>query len=279
LDQYGLDLLSGLAGIGLNLAYFAAATGDSSLLDAARNVADAVAARLGNENSVATVSGGNQPHAGLMRGSAGPALLFLRLYAQTSDQDLLDLAAVALSQDLRRCVTAADGTLQVNEGWRTMPYLADGSVGIGMVLEDYLTYRPEERFAEAAAAIRRAAEAQFYVQPGLFQGRAGMVLCLSRKFPFATAGSDPIVAAQVRRLAWHAMTYHGDLAFPGDQLLRLSMDLATGTAGVLLALGAALHENPVHLPFLGPPAANRVACTLATSRCDADLKNDLIRCE
>jgi hypothetical protein len=30
------------------------------------------------------------------------------------------------------------------------------------------------------------------------------------------------------------------------------MDLATGTAGVLLALGAALHEEPVHLPFLGP---------------------------
>jgi hypothetical protein len=30
------------------------------------------------------------------------------------------------------------------------------------------------------------------------------------------------------------------------------MDLATGSAGVLLALGAALHGEPVHLPFLGP---------------------------
>jgi hypothetical protein len=34
--------------------------------------------------------------------------------------------------------------------------------------------------------------------------------------------------------------------------MRLSMDLGTGTAGVLLALGAALHDGPVHLPFLGP---------------------------
>jgi hypothetical protein len=48
------------------------------------------------------------------------------------------------------------------------------------------------------------------------------------------------------------MSYRGHLAFPGNQLLRLSMDLATGTAGVLLALGAALHGGRAHLPFLGP---------------------------
>jgi hypothetical protein len=53
------------------------------------------------------------------------------------------------------------------------------------------------------------------------------------------------------------MSYGGHLAFPGDQLLRLSMDLGTGTAGVLLALGAALHDEPVHLPFLGPVHADR----------------------
>ena len=50
------------------------------------------------------------------------------------------------------------------------------------------------------------------------------------------------------------MTYQGNLAFPGEELLRLSMDLATGTAGVLLALGAALHDEPVGLPFLPAPA-------------------------
>jgi hypothetical protein len=32
------------------------------------------------------------------------------------------------------------------------------------------------------------------------------------------------------------------------------MDLATGTAGVLLALGAALHDEPVHAPLLAPMA-------------------------
>lgn len=207
LEGHRLDLLGGLAGIGLNLDYFAAATGDASLSDAA----------------------------------------------------LLDLAAIALRQDLRRCVPAGDGALHVDEGWRTMPYLADGSVGIGMVLDEYRARRPDERFARAAAAIRRAAHAPFYAQSGLFYGRAGMLLHLGRARPSGTAGPDPVVAAQVRRLAWHALAYRGHLAFPGDRLLRLSMDLSTGAAGVLLALGAAYNGTPAHLPFLGPLGASRVA--------------------
>jgi hypothetical protein len=140
-----------------------------------------------------------------------------------------------------------------------MPYIADGSVGIGLVLQDYLAHRDDEQFAEAAAAIRSAAEGRFYVWPGLFSGRAGMILYLSRACPPGTAGRDPLVAAHVRALSWHALTYRRQLAFPGDQLLRLSMDLASGTAGVMLALGAALHDEPVHLPFLGPVRADRIA--------------------
>ena len=65
----------------------------------------------------------------------------------------------------------------------------------------------------------------------------------------------------MRNLAWHALPYGGGTAFPGTGLLRLSMDLATGTAGVLLALGAALHDGPVRAPLLGlaesPPQDSR----------------------
>jgi tRNA A-37 threonylcarbamoyl transferase component Bud32 len=253
-ERLGLDLHSGLAGIGLNLAHFAEITGDTSLWDNALRVADIVAARLGDEDAVGEVSGGAHPQAGLMHGSAGLALLFLRLYEQVGQPGLLDLARTALRQDLRRCVVRDDdGSMQVNEGWRTMPYLADGSVGVGLVLDHYLAHRHDDQFAAAAAAIRRAAESPFYVEPGLFHGRAGMILHLSRGYPTGTATQNSMVAAQLRRLAWHAIDYQGYLAFPGEELLRLSMDLATGTAGVLLAVGAALHPEPVHLPFLTAP--------------------------
>jgi lantibiotic modifying enzyme len=252
LERLGQDLAGGLAGVVLNLVHFAGATGDSGFWDAAVKGTELVAARLGDAHSVPEISGGQHPHAGLLRGSSGIALMFVRLYELSGDDGLLDLAATALRQDLRRCIVTADGSLAVNERWRTMPYLADGSAGIGMVLHEYLTHRYDERFAQAAARARRAAKSQFYAQSGLFYGRAGMLLCLSRGHWPGTAACDPDVATHVRRLRWHALTFRGQLAFPGDQLLRLSTDLATGSAGVLLALGSALHHGPVGLPFLKP---------------------------
>ena len=254
LGRLGLDLSTGLAGIGLNLAHFATRTGEAALLRQAAQIAEVVADRLGSEDGVAEISGTGRPHAGLLRGSSGPALLFLRLYEHLGDPALLDFARTALRQDLRRCILRDDGAMDVNEGWRTTPALAEGSVGIGLVLDDYLVQRADERFAAAAAAIRKTAECVFYDEPGLFWGRAGMILYLSRSHPPATAAQDAVVASHVRRLAWHAVRYRGLVAFPGEQLLRLSMDLATGTAGVLLALGAALHDEPVGLPFLTAPA-------------------------
>ena len=175
LERIGPDLYSGLAGIGLNLAHFATHTADTALWRQAVRIAEVLADRLGDEDSVAQISGGAQPYAGLLRGSSGPALLFLRLYERFGDPVLLDLAATALRQDLRRCIVRDDGAMDVNEGWRTMPYLADGSVGIGMVLDDYLAHREDESFAAAAAAIRRTAQCAFYIEPGLFWGRAGMI--------------------------------------------------------------------------------------------------------
>ena len=258
LDKLGLDLQGGLAGIGLNLAHFAAATADSSLWERALHVADLVADNLGDVESVAETSGESHPHAGLTRGSSGPALLFLRLYERFGDATLLDLAAVAIRQDLRRCVVREEnGSMEVNEGWRTMPYIADGSVGIGMVIEDYLAYRDDERFSEAAESIRRAADYGFFVYPGLLSGRAGMLLYHARCRAAGAPDRDGAIRDHIRRLNWHSLSFEGDLAFPGERLLRLSMDLATGTAGVLLALGAALHDEPVYLPFLAPLEGDR----------------------
>jgi hypothetical protein len=253
----GDELYGGLAGIGLNCAHLADVTGDPALHDAAERATQLVADRLGTVDDVGPTSGGAHPYAGLMRGSAGRALLFVRMYERTGSPVLLDWAATALRQDLRRCVPRGrDGQLHVDEGWRSMPYLAMGSVGIGLVLRRYLAHRPsDEELAQAAASIRGAAEAIFYVQPSLFDGRAGMVMYLADTELADGSLADGSLAGQIRRLDWHALPHEGGLAFPGDQLLRLSMDLATGSAGVLLALGAALHDRPVHLPFLGPPAA------------------------
>jgi serine/threonine protein kinase len=251
-QSYQSDLFGGLAGIALTLLYFAQVTRDASFLRLAIEAAGIVAGRLRNDDANSAISGGDHPYAGLMRGLSGTALLFLRLYEETGDTCWLDRAGLALRQDLRRCVRSSDGALHVNEGWRLMPYLADGSAGVGFVLDQYLTYRSDESFAEALAAIQRAAEAPFYIHSGLFQGRAGMILFLARASRRVGSETSSTVAEQTRRLAWHALDYRGNLAFPGDQIRRLSMDFASGTAGVMFAMGFALGAHNMSLPFLGP---------------------------
>ncbi len=251
----GLDLFGGLSGIGLNLAHLADRTGESSLRDAAAQAAALVLDRLGDVESVPEISGEEYPYAGLFRGSSGPAVFLLRMYQQTGDPALLDAAAVALRQDLRRCIRRDNGVMEVNEGWRTMPYLATGSAGVGFALDEYLSHREDDEFADASKAVWRSAQCRLYVQSGLFNGRAGILLYQASHRPRPLA--EPAVRAQLSALSWHALPFGGGMAFPGDQLLRLSMDVATGTAGVLLALGTVLHDAPVHLPLLAPTRARQ----------------------
>ncbi|MFE3251662.1 class III lanthionine synthetase LanKC [Streptomyces sp. NPDC059209] len=249
-DELPADLHGGAAGLGLALDALGAATGESGLADAATRCAQLAARSL--DTAPGATAADSTRRAGLLYGGAGTALLFIRLYERTGDTGLLDLAAKALHNDLDRCVQSAGGTLQVDEGWRTMPYLGAGSVGIGMVLDDYLAHRGEERFERARGDIVRAAQATFYAQPGLFRGAAGMVLHLSRT-SVTGPGTEPAdIARQMGTLAWHALPYQGHLAFPGEQMMRLSMDLATGTAGCLLAVAAAHADAPARLPFLPP---------------------------
>jgi serine/threonine protein kinase len=234
----GPDLRGGLAGLGLTLDHLARTTGEPGLRDHALTAAS-ILAQLDHADG---------KRAGLLRGATGPALFFLRLYESTGEPALLDHAASALRADLARCIRDRTGALAVDEGFRTMPYLATGSVGIGMVLDDYLVHRPDdEEFVRARSDILPAARSRYYAEPGLFEGRAGMILHLAR-----TGAPRADVNTQTAALGWYALPYEGELAFPGDQMMRLSMDLATGTAGCLLALGAAHTERPASLPFLPP---------------------------
>lgn len=249
-DELPADLHGGAAGLGLALDAVGAATGESGLTDAAMRCAQLAASAM--DKASGGTAADSTRRAGLLYGGAGTALLFIRLYERTGDTGLLDLAAKALHSDLDRCVKSAGGTLQVDEGWRTMPYLGAGSVGIGMVLDDYLVHRADERFEQARGDIVWAAQATFYAQPGLFRGAAGMVLHLSRTSATGPGTEPADIARQMGALAWHALPYQGHLAFPGEQMMRLSMDLATGTAGCLLAVAAAHAAEPARLPFLPP---------------------------
>ena len=257
--RLGHDLYDGLPGFALAMMSVGDQAGEPELSAAGMRAAEAVAAAYAAGRPAADAAGAP---VGLMRGASGRALLFIRLYERTGNPRYLEASERAIAADLARCVTDRRGALQVNDnGWRTLPYLGSGSAGIGLVIDQFLAHHGNEAFADAARGIRLAASSGLYVQPGLFNGRAGIIACLAsaRDAGQAGDGSGPdavarLIRTHVDRLAWHAMRYDGGLAFPGDMLLRLSMDLGTGTAGVLLGTAAALAPHGAVLPFFSRPA-------------------------
>ncbi|WP_375385418.1 class III lanthionine synthetase LanKC [uncultured Microbacterium sp.] len=238
LDEQGADLSSGLSGLGLVL--LAESHSDASLRPLVDRIAERVAdlfderARPGR-STAATGCGG------LLRGTAGIALFASKLFAVTGDERHLRLAEQAVDDDLSVCVWLPDGSLQLDEGWRTMPYLGSGSAGVGLALLELLPMSMHrDRYIESLNGIRRAASVELVAQSGLLEGRSGLIHFL---IALARAGHDTpesaeALARHVRLLRLHAVRRAEGLGFPGNGLMRLSCDLATGSAGVLSALTA-----------------------------------------
>ncbi|CAM03499.1 protein kinase-like protein [Saccharopolyspora erythraea NRRL 2338] len=243
----------GLSGIALNLLHFASTRDDRELRERARDLGD----RLADALRVA-LPPGSVGRAGLLDGWAGPALLFTHLHDDTGDRGWLELADRALQRDLDECVATDDGALQVRDsGTRTLPYLAVGSAGVALVAEELAARHPGASCLERQPELLRGCLGEFVIHPGLLFGRCGLLAALAaanRRAP------DPMwtdaVSRHLTALGWHAIP-HGDggIAMPGNQLLRLSMDLATGGAGVLSAVAATLDGHGRVLPFFGRPNA------------------------
>ncbi|GGP45853.1 class III lanthionine synthetase LanKC [Streptomyces abikoensis] len=240
-------LAAGRAGIALTLLHFATATGDPALLARALGLAGALGRAV--EDGPPPAPPGHPAPYGLLHGATGAALLFLRLYEHTGDASLLGLAGRALRHDLVRLRALPDGMLTLFDGTANLPYLHGGSTGLAFVLRDLLRYRPDPRLAAVLTSLRLTCDAVYVRNAGLLRGRAGSVAVLA-------ALGEPVtgtaLGGQIRRLSWYAQTYRGHLAFPGFRMLRLSADLATGAAGVLLALGSAFAATGPVLPFLDP---------------------------
>ncbi|MFI9202423.1 class III lanthionine synthetase LanKC [Streptomyces sp. NPDC053048] len=241
----GADLAGGGAGIALNLLRFAAATGDGALYDRALRAAATAAGAV--EDGPPPALPGRPPPYGLLHGATGVALLHLRLYEETGEASFLDIADRALRHDTARLTTLADGTVTLFDGTANLPYLHGGSTGLAFVLRDLLRHRPDARLDRLTGALRRTCDAVYVRNSGLLRGRAGSIACLAA---LGEGADSPAVLRQIRRLSWHARSHQGHLAFPGFRLLRLSADLATGSAGVLLALGRVFEATGPVLPFL-----------------------------
>jgi hypothetical protein len=237
-DAIDVSVRGGLAGAALVLLKLAERRDDPRL----RGRALALAARLADLDPAAPDTT-HTATPGLLDGWSGPALLHLRAYETTGDPRWLNHADRALRADLERCVPVTGGALQARDPrhGRTLPYLGQGSAGVALAADRLAYHAPGSPTASALAGLLDACRAEFVIHPGLARGAAGLLYTLLATTDLTRAENpaDPARTAIDRHLATitsHLVPFRDGLGVPGHQLLRLSMDLDTGNAGVLLAL-------------------------------------------
>lgn len=199
--------------------------------------------------------------AGLLDGWAGVGLALLRVAELLGPEASPDLtgrlhagARLALQRE-GAAVRVRAGAWLTSDGHRVMPYLGTGSAALG-VLAAALGGRPGAAVLDHAPAagevtpdaavsgVLRALRLRSVAGAGLLHGRAGLLAALALVAP-----DDPAAAVHRGRLGWytvpvtatsrrgHRLAAESDLLL-GDQNLRCSSDLGTGSAGALLVLGA-----------------------------------------
>ncbi|GGY24232.1 class III lanthionine synthetase LanKC [Streptomyces omiyaensis] len=239
----GSTVANGLSGLGLAALHRAGADGADRYVRQAAALAD----RLPDTPAPNRV--------GLLNGRCGHALFLIRLYEATGEARLLDRAVEELRGDLDLLEDPRFDERFLTSG-------LDGSAGIAIALRAALPHLPgDERLSAAADRLLAVRRGGFSTPCGLLHGRAGEILALGE----GTRPSERhVLDAHLDALGWEAIASEpGRVDFLGQYGYRLSTDLGTGSAGVLLAL-TALRDGRPALPFLSPsvlpaPLAGSVA--------------------
>ena len=186
---------------------------------------------------------------GLLNGWCAAAILFAKFHEQTGKGRFVSLATRAIEADLARCTTTKNATLEFDEGWRTLPYLGIGSLGVGLAILELQRVTDTQVFSAPLAKIDAAATYYQCGQVSLAHGLAGFLIYLNRRVQHRPSPVlDEVITSHLQSLRLHAVVDDTGVFFRGNQNLRLSSDYLTGASGVLAALNEILDDSP-SLPF------------------------------
>ncbi|WP_210593584.1 class III lanthionine synthetase LanKC [Streptomyces sp. GESEQ-35] len=231
-----LSLGSGLSGLGAHLL-------DTGELTAA----DRLAARLTDllppqQERIA---------AGLVDGAAGIAVFALRAAVALGNPEYRRLAERLLDLEATR-FGFTSGASPVRAAFPAFGTgISTGALGLGLGLHDHVRLTGDDRFAEPLRRITTLAQHTTAAHNGLLNGRLGLVQLL-----LAVAPDEPASQIAVRRAleeaAWHTTPLGPHRIALGDEALKLSLDLGTGLAGLVVA-AAAVREARCALPLWESP--------------------------
>ena len=264
-------LHQGLAGWGLGCVKAWHATSNPAFLSDARRVAgELLRTACRDEHGVHWPVNGRRP-VGLARGASGVALFLMHLHVATGEQSYLDTAQAALDFDFAQRRPNPDGDpswpVSVERGL-TQPYLTQGTAGVLAVAARMYAMTGEQRYHDMVLTGEADLFRLHAIHPSLFEGLAGIGDTLLDLATFLPERAD-IYLREARKVASGIEPFlvrrSDGLVTPGTRLLRLSCDLATGSAGVAMYFhrlrqgGFASFMFDEHLPSMASSAMSVTA--------------------
>lgn len=227
----GGGLWFGAAGTGYAALRVADHTGDADLLTRAAALADRDLSR-------------DHGAAGLAAGRSGVALFLHELATRTTD-DYTARAVALLHDELADATAVGDDLVFTDRGGRRIVYyLAAGSSGVASVVTRIVAATGDERCATALPGVLSGCRSLNSVQPGLYQGAASWAFTMATHAAHAGDHRDHTTAVRIAGgLAKYAIRRPRGLCVLGSLESRFHSDLASGGAGVLLALTRVLSRT------------------------------------
>jgi len=231
-----LDIFYGCAGTGLASLYWWYRTRDSKFLEKARELGDYILRAATDDPDGyywRNVDGGH--HFGYAHGGSGISLFLLYLHRATQDSRYLQYAIRGLDYEIAQAKHEAGYIVwsRTKESNILSPYWRYGNAGIGSVLIRFYSILKSERYLRLAHKAACYTASKYAGFPGQFMGLSGMGEYLLDMYHFT---GDSHYRNEAMKIAAGVLLYAvpepQGTAFPGEELLRLSTDYGTGSAGI-----------------------------------------------
>lgn len=251
LDFGDISLRSGLAGIGLALLSLYLEEYNNEYLEKSEFLAGKINAFISENKSLISKDWESIP-IGLIDGWSGISLFYSALYSITKNQAYYYKAKDLIDCDLKN--TKEDKNMSVlqtiDERDRLLPYLSGGTIGIGVAIWYLNHVSGQGLYQEELKLIVNLNEFRSTFSGGLFNGAGGFLL-LPHIMEDSAKEIEKNIKLAISKLDLFLIHKENHTLFPGNFCYRLSDDLYSGSAGIILALNGILYSNPLYwLPII-----------------------------
>ena len=241
------DIYYGASGFGLACLNFHKETHDEYWLDQAVKVGDwLIDTKAESEEGYYWPDTEGNIWCGYARGQSGIALYLLYLRLASGESRFFDVGRMALSYDLGQVEEAADGPrlYRVSKDSPPSPhkhvfshYWSDGTAGVCTSLVRYWSVFGEEDHKKMLELLMPDTFRDYTAFPTLFTGLAGLGDLQLDVFGFTGDDRYILEALQIAEGILRFQIEKPDgIAFPGEQLTRISTDFGSGSSGIALFL-------------------------------------------